>query len=301
VSAYRLNDPRQGVIGPISLEAVRDLMKAGVIQDDVQVSKDNGPFMPVQSFAELKGPMSREGSPKPTYAGDLGKNTFFRVFYRFHLARLTGLLTVKLEARQKEVFLEDGQPIFVASNIPEERIGEYMVRREVITRHDLDVALASMRTDGNRLGQTLIRLGLIEPPDFYAQLLAQQVDRLVDLCTWETGRYQFFQGARYDGEKYKLKLVVSDLVLRAARSMDEATLARRLLMSMDLRPRRVAHAELDRGVFPFSPMEARVLDSVDGQRTVAEIVRTAGADETRRRAALMILYLLLEVDAVAVS
>ena len=50
---YHLKDPRQGIIGPIRLETVRDLIDAGVIEGDVLVSKDGGAFVPLASLAEL--------------------------------------------------------------------------------------------------------------------------------------------------------------------------------------------------------------------------------------------------------
>ncbi len=303
MAEYRIHDPDKGIIGPIQLETARDLVKAGAVHDGVWVSRDGGAFLPFKAFEELAAPppVLKETDPQPTYSGDLGKNTFFKVFHRFHVTHSTGLLVVRREDKRKDTFLESGQPVFVASNLLHERFGEFLVARDAIDRHELEVALESMHTDRNRLGHTLIRLGLLAPEQVYEELRNQQIARLVDLCTWETGHYQFFDGQRYKGDKVDLKLEVPELIARAARNLDLQQLERRLINCMSAVPQRLPGHIGDLDALHLSPAEKRIVDTVDGKKTIEEIVAAAGTRDDAHRATLMILYILWEIDAVSLK
>ena len=300
MTEYRLHDPEKGVIGPIRIETVRDLVKAGVVHEKMLVSRDGGPFLPITAFKEVPLPPKSASAtePQPNYSGDLGKNTFFKVFHRFHIIRAHGLLRVERDSVRRDVFIEDGQPTFVTSNIDSERLGEYLVARGKLDRQELDVALEAMHTDKNRMGYTLIRLGLIEPQDLYIQLRGQQMMRLIDLCTWEWGRYLFFEGMRYTGDKVDLQLAVPELIIQAARSLPlprlEIRLSRYLNAVVDKQSNQVVATDALR----FTAFEHRVANSIDGKRTVAQILQALDAEGDHRRAALMVVYLLWEIDAV---
>lgn len=300
MAEYRLHDPDKGIIGPVSIATARDLVKAGVVHDGVWVSRDRGPFLPIKAFEELSPPPKRAkgNEPSPTYSGDLGKNTFFKVFHRFHVTRSTGLLVVQRDDKRKDIFLEQGQPIFVASNVRAERLGELLVARGLLHREDLAVALDSMHSSRNRLGHTLIRLGLIDAEGLYRELRAQQVTRLVDLCDWESGRYQFFGGQRYRGDRIDLRLDVSDLVINAARGLDLSRLEQRLANLMHAIPERTQGQIAGLDKLRFTPLESRAVDAIDGRSTLNQIVARIGEAPERRRPVLMVLYLLWELEAV---
>jgi hypothetical protein len=301
MTEYRLHDPEKGVIGPIRIDTVRDLIKAGVVHDKMQVSRDGGPFLPISTFPEIMPQPKSESAnePQPTYSGDLGKNTFFKVFHRFHIIRARGLLRVERESVRRDVFIEDGQPTFVTSNVDSERFGEYLVARGKIDAEDLQVALAAMHTDKNRLGDTLIRLGLVESQDLYILLRGQQMMRLIDLCTWESGRYLFFDGQRYDGDKVDLQLAVPELIIQAARSLPTPRLETRLSQYMNLVIDKLPNQVVATDTLRLTAFEHRVASAIDGKRTLAQILQALGDEGDHRRAALMVIYLLWEIDAVA--
>ncbi len=293
---YRLDDPRRGIIGPVRLDTVRDLVEAAVIGKDVLVSRDGGPWQPIHTFAELFAAMPTETRRQPTYSGDLGKNTFFKVFYRFHFIRATGVLAFKRDGEQKDIYLEAGRPVFVASTVESERIGQFLLQRGKLTDQQLEEALRIMHQDKNHLGYTLIRLGFIGPQDFYAHLQDQQKMRLVELCRWENGRYQFFEGELYKGAKTNLNLVAPEILLAATRKMSAETLARRLEDHLEDIPRRVPQQDVDKATFRLATLEQRALNLIDGNKSVLDLLRLFANDDERRAAVLRVIYLLLEID-----
>ena len=171
--------------------------------------------------------------------------------------------------------------------------------RGKLEREELDVAVQAMHTDDGRIGYTLVRLGLIEPSELYQQLRAQQMMRLVDLCTWESGRYLFFDGMRYTGDKVDLQLAVPELIIQAARSLPLPRLETRLAKYSRAIIDKLEHQVVATDALSLTAFEHRVTSCIDGKRTIADILKTLGADGDHRRAALVVIYLLWEIDAIA--
>jgi serine/threonine protein kinase len=106
----------------------------------------------------------------------------------------SGLLEVKRGPRVKQAYFADGQPEFVRSNVPEDRFGQFLVRKGHITEKQLTKVLSLLPHFGGRIGQTLVGLGLLEPVDA-VRLLADQVEyKLVHACSWRSGSYTFRDG-----------------------------------------------------------------------------------------------------------
>ena len=68
--------------------------------------------------------------------------------------------------------------------------------RGVITREELDFALAVLPRYGGRMGDTLVSLGLLPSLDIFRAIRDQGRDRLIDLFQWRTGTLTFYRTRR---------------------------------------------------------------------------------------------------------
>ncbi|MEM9188547.1 MAG: serine/threonine-protein kinase [Myxococcota bacterium] len=106
----------------------------------------------------------------------------------------TGLWLCEIGGVRKEVYVKDGVPEFVTSNVAKELLGEYLVEKEVITRGELDMALAVMPRFEGRLGDTMSALGLMEPVELFQHIARQVRDKLLDLFLWNGGSASLYLG-----------------------------------------------------------------------------------------------------------
>ncbi len=127
------------------------------------------------------------------------------ILCRLFLDRETGLLMCERGAVRKEAYVENGVPVFVTSNQPEELLGEYLVRAEVIDRAELDLALAVMPRFEGRLGDTLAALGLVEPVQLVRHMERKVRDQLFDLFLWVDGRASFYREAPAPQTSFNLR------------------------------------------------------------------------------------------------
>jgi len=98
----------------------------------------------------------------PDDAGEFNLTSPLRVLFRLMTARATGLLVVAVGGIKKEIYVRDGQPEYVSSNVASELFGNYLVTKGVLSDGELAMALAMMPHYGGKLGDTLVGLGLLK-------------------------------------------------------------------------------------------------------------------------------------------
>jgi len=130
--------------------------------------------------------------------------TVSKIFYLFYLKKETGLLIFENASVRKEIFIEDGCPSYASSNLASELLGEFLVRKGIITRIELELALAMMDKFGGHLGETLLGLEILDSITLLSAINDQIKFRIFDIFTWESGSYSFFRNAKYMKEGFKL-------------------------------------------------------------------------------------------------
>jgi serine/threonine protein kinase len=118
----------------------------------------------------------------------------------------TGMLLCEQGGVRKEVYVLRGTPTYVRSNLASELLGEFLVARGVLSRGELDMALAVLPRFEGRLGDTLTALGLVEPVSLFRHIAAQVREKLLDLFGWTGGRATLWRGADVPESAFPLGL-----------------------------------------------------------------------------------------------
>ncbi len=194
-------------------------------------------------------------------------------------SKRSGLLTLDRDTVMKEVYFVDGHPIFVASNDPQERFGQFLLLRGLLTERQLDKAIATMPHFGGRLGQALVGLKLLRPVDA-VQLLTEQVrEKLLRCCCWEEGRFVWQEGATNPHEIVPLHLSSFRIVARGVQLLPEEQLSNWSQAHLESRPNLAAMAPYEE--YGFGPSLSKRLESLDGTRSVGEVVSSVSGKGTR--------------------
>jgi serine/threonine-protein kinase len=123
----------------------------------------------------------------------------------------TGLLVFDCNEIRKDVYIEEGAPRYISSNVASELLGEYLVRIGSISRMELDMALAVMDRYEGRLGDTLLGLDIMDSISLLRDITRQIKERLFDLYTWQEGEYHFYREVEHLKKDFRLS--VDPLVL----------------------------------------------------------------------------------------
>ena len=116
------------------------------------------------------------------------------------------------ESTRKEVYLSQAKIIHVASTERSELFGEYLVRRGVIERHELDLALAVLPRYNGRLGDTLIALNLVDAVQIFRAIRDQGRDRITEVFTWTDGAVTFYRNVAPNRVEFPLDLDLAPLM-----------------------------------------------------------------------------------------
>lgn len=260
-------DDRVGIVGRplLRLSAQTDLLR----------------HVPASSLSERTA--DRTSPAAPDHDADLaGPRGVLPIIAQLTLERESGLLLCEQAGVRKEVYLENGVPEFVSSNVAGELLGEFLVARSVISRGELDMALAVMPRFDGRLGDTLTALGLVEPVHLFRQIASQVEEKLLDLFLWTSGRATFYRGLARPPSGFPLgldawRILVDGVARRLAAGIDGEDVARRLgdlVESTRPAPRGLASA-------PLPPGLRRALDRAVRPTPLAQILDDRGRDETR--------------------
>lgn len=119
---------------------------------------------------------------------------FLRAIAETAIAKDTGLWLCEQGGVRKEIYVQNGVPEFVSSNLAGEMLGEFLVQQNVISRGELDMSLAVLPRFDGRLGDTLVALGLVEPLDLFQHIGLQVREKLLELFHWPSGTACFYRG-----------------------------------------------------------------------------------------------------------
>lgn len=247
-------------------------------------------------------PDSKQPDPAPAAPDavhSLTEASFVEALARSALRRETGLWLCVRGGVRKEVYVAKGVPEFVTSNLAGELLGEYLVHERVITRGELDMALAVMPRFEGRLGDTLTALGLVEPVVLFQHIATQVRDKLLDLFVWNGGDASFYRGVPPPASGFPLGLDPWSILDEGIGRRIEAGLepsvlewASGLSVRVSPPPQDVAH-----GALPTTLR--RLLNTLEQPREMHDLVPLLDPERGRDdAAALRALLLLARLGAV---
>ena len=99
----------------------------------------------------------------------------------------TGVLALAQGDIAKGLYFMDGEIVFAASTVEEDRLGANLYRIGRITEPQFRAAMTAAQTPGRRLGQALIDAGVLKREELAAAGIAAYPD--MDRATRAMGRY----------------------------------------------------------------------------------------------------------------
>lgn len=227
---------------------------------------------------------ARGEAPRAWFAGSLAALTVPEVVQFVFTSLKTGVLLLSFgreedraaagdrpdQLRRKSVYFRDGQVVFASSSDPADRLGHVLVRAGLIAFEDLERCSPLVR-GGRPLGQVLVDEGLLSSAQLYGGITLQVREILLDAFVETVGTFAFLEGPHDERNAVKLPERMRDLLLEGMKRVEEAE---RLVAELGGRDAVLSRAD-PAGDVP-GPFEARLVEAVDGRRTLAEAAHRAG-------------------------
>jgi hypothetical protein len=194
-----------------------------------------------------------------------------------YLGQRTGLLHVSRGEDPGVSFRSvNGEIVSGSSSDERGRLGESMVRRGLVSREDLEQALAIVSRQGRRLAPVLRELDVVDTPALEQALAFHIREMLLTALLWDQAALLFEDQELPDApaEDLTLRCSTAELILELVRRIPQPETVRRGLGNLD-RPLVVAPDpphRIDR--LRLSPADTHLLSRVDGRLTARTILKT---------------------------
>lgn len=204
------------------------------------------------------------------------------------------------DTRKSIYFSRDGVSMLSRGRKGQDSLGRILLRYGVITREQLEEALAKQRAEGKRLGEVLQEMGAASDGDVENAVRTQIEEEIYNLFIWKEAAFEFLEGPPPESQNVPTLVTfnVNSLIMEAQRRADEWNFIRGVVPSLDeiYRPtEKLAEARVNDEVFHL-PFAQGLLESLQqGRKNVHELIEASCAAKFE---ACKILAVLLEQGAI---
>lgn len=304
--AYFINDGKNPVVGPVTLGTIAAMVKERKIIGKEFFSLDGKDWKAIELFPEVKALVAMHASVQkkeasPNYRASLASTSFSRLLFRFFTTNVTGLVKLKNpNGTEKEIIFKKGQPIFIKSNKESELLGNYLLKEKRISETQLKEALNDMGNYNNRLGETLISKGFLQPFEVFELLSKQVKEKLYEVFTWQNGDFEFYTEFQMVPIVVPININFYETVLTGIIKyypMDK--LFNIFNRKGNLKLIKKEGGQIVMTQFKFPPLHYKLFNGIQYGRTIQENLNMLpNLNEKKRLIMYQLIYLLYEVEII---
>jgi hypothetical protein len=133
-----------------------------------------------------------------------------------HLEKKTGPLRLARGRIGKTLYLSEGRLIFATSTDADDRLGEMLLRKGLISYRALEESVRAIKA-GKRQGTLLVESGAIRAKDLVDGVTEQVQEIIYSVFQWEEGSFEFQEGDLPSREVIVLRMSTADLIMEGVR------------------------------------------------------------------------------------
>lgn len=232
-----------------------------------------------------------------TVRGNLRHKRFPEVLAQLYRWKSTGALLLRRGRIKKIVYLRDGYPIFVKSNLLSECLGRILVREKMITEAECEESLEVLKTQpGKQQGTILIERGALSPHNLVFGLQLQLEQKLFDIFSWPDGDYQFNAKIEIPTQAIHLDMSLATIVYEGVRRrFTDQQVSDLLEPFLDLYLGMHPEPSHRFQEIPLEADERTLVALIDGRRTMRDVVDRSGLP---KKAAQKLVYSLFAAEMI---
>ena len=155
-------------------------------------------------------------------SGRLGPFSVVDVLQFLSLAKVTGKLVLDARREKARVYFHAGDLVYARREGAGERLGERLVRLGIVTT--AQIAGANLRAElspQKRIGQILVEAGSLDKASLQEVVRDQIKETVYSILAFEEGEFRFFRDVLPDGEDILLDVGLDMLLLEGLKKIDE--------------------------------------------------------------------------------
>lgn len=220
-----------------------------------------------------------------------------RLLYEMASQGATGVLTAEVSTIKKRVYLTEGRPIEIETNVAGEALSELLVSHGLVDRGELAMAMAVLARFGNQLERALIELKLIEPRTLLGEIEERVRCSVAEICSWTKGDAEWAPDVTPPGPSKVAPLELLPILGAGSAMIDETFLDEWAKSLAEARVNSIPDPELDPTRFGLGAKLAQIRIMCGGGRTMDEM-RTYCPSPEAWMDTLRVVYLLAQTGLI---
>ncbi len=283
---------------PVDVRALTPLAPLSALQRQVRAERGGATAQGRDPLERTQTRFLDEGFTSPVAAelprrlqrGDFDETPFPALLHKIYTKRVTGALYLRQDRKKKVVYLLDGLPRQVKSNLLQECLGRILLKEGLITREELDRSIEVMHSRGMLQGQVLQDMGSLTEHSLRLGLVLQLKRKLLEVFGWERGMFRLSMGARLPDVEVQASLSIPELIREGMIRMYPAhKVAEEVERISSRRVTWASDPRLRDQPMGLTGEEEVLFASLDGKRTVAQIVSESALGRDRASRILLAL------------
>jgi tetratricopeptide (TPR) repeat protein len=187
----------------------------------------------------------------------------------------SGCLSVTDAQNFGNIFIKEGKVVYATIINKEQRLGDVLIQKKIIEQSALQQALLRQKSDKKkRIGEILIEMGAIGREILEKELKNQIEQVIFTMLTWESGFFNFEADLLPSKEEYTVRLSAQELLLEGARRIDEWKKIEKKVPPFET----ILVRKGDIGDVSLTEEEKKILDLIDGSRTIDDVIKLSEYD-----------------------
>ncbi|TET70965.1 MAG: tetratricopeptide repeat protein [Candidatus Aminicenantes bacterium] len=205
----------------------------------------------------------------------------------FH--KKSGPLIFKYEGLQRYLFFHDGFLVFAKITHPQELLGEVLFKLGKISRSTYS-KIDSYIDPTLRLGESLMKEGLLSEDDLYAGLRYQMREITLNIFPFFDGKFRFQERGKFAEEEFKSKITIPDLIEEGIRRIKYYSKLEKFMVKKVLFPK--SEDFIDR----LTGEERKIIGTIDGSFSAEDLFHSGDFEPKFFWKSLYLSYCLNIID-----
>ncbi|NIO47995.1 MAG: DnaJ domain-containing protein [Candidatus Aminicenantes bacterium] len=182
-----------------------------------------------------------------------------------YLHKKSGPLIFKYEDIQRYLFFHDGFLVFAKITHPQELLGEVLFKLGKISKKTY-TKIDSYIDPMLKIGESLMKEGLISEEDLYAGLEYQMREITLNIFPYFGGKFKFQERGKFAEEEFKSKISIPDLIEEGIRRMTHFSQLEKFM------GKKVPFPTSEEFIDRLTEEEWKIMETIDGSNPAEDLI-----------------------------
>jgi Domain of unknown function (DUF4388)/PilZ domain len=213
-----------------------------------------------------------------------------QILLDFNRTKKTGTLTVRGSFFTKKIYLNKGEAIFASSTNEHDRLGEVLLKLGKITNSQYATSPELLKETSKKQGAALVEQGFLTPKELILGVQYQVREIIHSLFQLEKAEWEFEEGKLPWQEVMTLHMKMGELIYEGLKRNNNLVRIRREIPDMQAVVQLNSNpSDLLKNIV-LDAQDETMLASIDGTRTVSEVIKSSSSNSFDAIKALYVLY-----------